>query len=348
MPFGDRAMLHIADAHVKTHIWQSYREVVGDAHTAFSKAVAEGVEQGSDTLLLSGDVFDNTRPTSKDVNAVVEACKKFKMVLYVTGTHDNTDPPWVGLVPHAIHLGIVPAAVGDAVFLGIDYCSTRQQMLEQLSNLCPVIREQQKPTYLVMHNAFRHLLGFEGAWKVELEDIEAISPDLRVIVGDVHTRKTVKLSGNGWVHSAGPLCPQDWGQTSNSCYADVIDISTGNITPVCTDVRKYHHIALEDVASFKDEEPLELPTVVKVDVPAGTTSGANIQIPCCIVIPTLVQISSETASEYSEVGKSLEEVVKTYFEDPEDGELLWQLYTSDAPKKVLYDLLEKEGILVRT
>ena len=105
-PLGDCAMLHIADAHVKQHIWTSCREVVGDAQLALKKAAEAAKEHSCSTLLLSGDVFDSTRPTAKDVDAVVNLCKKFSRVLYITGTHDNTDPPWVSVVPNAVHLGV--------------------------------------------------------------------------------------------------------------------------------------------------------------------------------------------------------------------------------------------------
>ena len=95
-PLGDCAMLHIADAHVKQHIWTACREVVGDAQLALEKVSEKAAAAGARVLLLSGDVFDSTRPTAKDVDAVVNLCKKFSRVLYITGTHDNTDPPWGG------------------------------------------------------------------------------------------------------------------------------------------------------------------------------------------------------------------------------------------------------------
>ena len=343
------AMLHIADAHVKQHIWQSCHEVVGDAQCALFELGPTIKKHGIEVLLLSGDIFDSTKPTAQSVNTVVEFCKQFREVLFITGTHDNTDPPWINVVPNAAHLGSTPTEVCGAHFYGIDYCSTRDQLKAKLCEIVSTVRESVKtgkPTYLVLHNAFRHLLGFEGAWKVEIEDIEEVSPALRVIVGDVHTRKTVELEGGGWVHSAGPLVPQDWGQTETPCYVDIIDVQSGSITPVNTDVRSFRTLEVEDVANFVDA-PKKLPTCVRVLMPAGNTQAAP-TIPGCIVIPQIVSRQEQTdGREFRSLGISLEQAIREEFKDPYDAELMWRMYLSENPREVIEEELKKNNIKTR-
>lgn len=332
--------IHIGDAHLRSHIWSNIPSINGDASMAISKVKAHAVDNGVDTLILSGDVFHSAKPTSSDVSMLMNLASVFDTVLYVEGNHEKSDPPWLASLDDSkfIHLDSKGYYKHGCSFYGIDYVRSRDEMLSRLSEISSTSSEEREPStvnILVMHAGFQHMINFEGASVVSASDIPG-SID-QVLVGHIHKRKT-----HGKIHSPGPLFPQNWEEVV-PCYVDLIEPSDGvvNITPLDVTVREYHTFDISDIPEYIPNKS-ELPAVVRV-----TTSNPRDVIPSiegCIVLPKVVSMVKESSTEIAVSSKTIEEAIMEEYEDPENGSLMYELYKSEDPKEVLNRLLNSHNI----
>lgn len=204
--------MFIADAHVKARTWTNNPQIQGDAYAALSKVAA--IEDLPGTLVIGGDWFDSMRPSSEDMFRTSLFAERFDKVLYIRGNHDKSVPNWLASLPNAEQLTTTPVPIGDGHMAGLDWVPDEEELQLQLSAVCHEAMELPTDSilYIAMHQPSRHLLGFDGAWKVDFakvaEDFEQMAKSMRIVflVGDIHVQDTRKF-GDITVHSPGCLYP---------------------------------------------------------------------------------------------------------------------------------------------
>ena len=87
--------IHIGDAHIREQTWANIPEVRGDAFKACSRVVEFATRENIDVLILSGDVFHSSKPTSRDLEIFNYLIEPFNYVLYVEGNHETAKPMWL-------------------------------------------------------------------------------------------------------------------------------------------------------------------------------------------------------------------------------------------------------------
>lgn len=101
--------------------------------------------------------------------------------------------------------------IEDKTFYGIDYCPAKE--------LHQQLKEVPECDYLVLHTGFQHLIGYDGAYSVSLEDIpERVK---NVLVGDIHIRDVTKTRG-GLCISPGPLHACNLAQDKEKVYFELV------------------------------------------------------------------------------------------------------------------------------
>ena len=328
--------IHIGDAHIREQTWANIPEVRGDAFAACTKVRDFALSEKIDVLILSGDVFHSSKPTSRDLEIFNHLIEPFSNVLFIEGNHETAKPMWLeSLNNDKLHhmTPYCPNSVGDACFYGIDYARSRNDLLSALDKVS-VLDPDGVSNFLVMHCGFRHMINFEGASQLDASDVSGFPGT--ILVSHVHKRHTYKN-----IHSPGPMFPQSWEEVV-PCYVDVIDTYTPTIGSLDVTVRNYHTLKLSELNGFKDT-PRELPTLIRVltDDPKDIIP----EVPGCIVIPMITGKSTDDSShEISLDVMSIDDAIMAEYDDPEDGRLMIDLFHSESPDKHIEDFLKSNNI----
>ena len=254
--------LFMADLHVKLRTWQNFPGLYGDSYEGLHKVIelgAEGKLASSglpDTLVIGGDLFDSNKPTSFDVLEVYRFLRKFRNVLYISGNHDNARPSWLeGLSPYYQPLsslggGEFVVALDDAIIAGVPWSPDPDDVKYHIRNaLSSVVQHDRyagaSNVFLVLHSSFKHLLGFDGSYQLDIAFINSLAIDkpITVLVGDIHKFSTRCIDA-GKIHSPGSLYPCNWGEIDEHHGVSIVDTTTGEIEHVEISVRQYHDIRL--------------------------------------------------------------------------------------------------------
>lgn len=284
--------LFTADNHIKSRTWTNSMLLHSDAYAALGAAsgwLTDKYQDSIQTLVIGGDWFDTDRPTSEDVLQSVEFLKRFHTVYYIRGNHDKKDPSFLELMKYMPDVDLVNLE-GTTVFLtedmqtavtGINYTDSADELKSKIQICHDQAKSQNVETlYLVLHTSFKHLLNF-GTSKLEIQDIEALFPDMvvRVLVGDVHTRDTVNICecNGSYIHSPGATYPTSIDKTSEEPAMSVIPVTGTQIEDVPCQVRMYwriEYIDRSDLDSTVDaamDAQVEgfLPPFIRVLLPEG-------------------------------------------------------------------------------
>ena len=176
-------LLLTADLHLRPRSHVKRHSVVGDAYHALRSIQAGAVEHAVQYVVIAGDVFDKRTPDQSAIVMFGRFCAELKAkgisVVAVQGQHDLD-----GAVAARTCGALVADQAGVTLPHGKEryrlYClnwSPRALLPERLAAV-------DECDMLVMHNAFRHLLGFEGAWDLELDMLPETAR--MVLVGDIH------------------------------------------------------------------------------------------------------------------------------------------------------------------
>lgn len=179
------------------------------AKTALQNTI---IKHGVKHLYLAGDTFDKNRVT-EDVAKIwwdfCTFCTNNNCRIYLIPGDHELDANWDGesgglpeaICPWVINMSHKTYDIDGYIISGIPNYRDHKKIKELLQNHGPC-------DVLLMHTAFRHLLGFEGAFSVGLEDIPSCVKN--VVVGDVHiTDRTAIPQGGGYVFSPGCLHAQE-------------------------------------------------------------------------------------------------------------------------------------------
>lgn len=202
----------IADAHLGRSLRDSDAEFQLDSYHAFERAVDKTIAVKASALVLAGDTTDKAHASGAAIHTLQTSLDKLRgagiPVYFIQGNHDRQAKWHKRPIPILQAMGCINMhgcleEIDGLRVYGLEYMPGR------------AIKESVKAVpecdILVLHQAFRHLLGFDGSWDLEASDIpEHVGS---VVVGDVHVRRGDGiLPSGGPVWSPGPLHPCDQGQ----------------------------------------------------------------------------------------------------------------------------------------
>lgn len=305
-------MLFTADCHIKQRTWTNSTLLKGDAINAFSKMISNTVKYGEPlkNLVIGGDLFDNNRPTSRDLESVHRMISNFESVYYIHGNHDNVNPSYLEAIRPMMsvdssHFNLVKLCydvIPDGALVAYDAIPTEHIHLQGLSwdpsdskfigaldntinNWKKFQQEHPEDTlYLVLHCAFKHLLGFDGAYTLDIDMIKNMcgNANINFLVGHIHTRDTTVYNENGnYIHSPGALYPLSSDHMGKQHFASLINMVDGRIIDVPTDVRNYVRVNIKDIDKDipgwlqtvptigSNRDLWELPAFITITVPEG-------------------------------------------------------------------------------
>ena len=82
---------HISDTHLGQYRSKIDRE--NDTYDAFSQAIAKSIEAKVDFVILSGDIFDRSKPPNKAIVLLMQQLKLLKQknieTYFILGDHDQ-------------------------------------------------------------------------------------------------------------------------------------------------------------------------------------------------------------------------------------------------------------------
>ncbi len=202
----------VADVHLDT---RGFREDIPgeDGFTAFNAVVDYALAKGK-PLVIGGDLFDKNRPPANVVHKAGEIISRHPEVYAVQGNHDlDRTTPWYGLWSNVKQLSLTPQNVGGHMLCGLDY-APMDTIKARLMDVPPC-------DGLVLHQALRQALGFEGAWNC---DLDWINPSIttNLWVGDIHA-KNEHYSSDKLVRGVypGATYPQSISQRDSGYFLDV-------------------------------------------------------------------------------------------------------------------------------
>lgn len=353
--------LFMADAHIRSRTWTNSMQLGGDAYAALEKIPDELDRMVSYPpalrLVVGGDWFDSNRPSAEDLLRTRQFMRRFKYVGYIRGNHDSCSPsflssifddgdPWIG-----DGLTRVP---GAWQLVGLDWNASADKVREDIAGMLSTA-DSRLPLYLVLHASFKHLLGFDGAYQLDAEWIKDTFKDrcVRVLVGDIHTRHTLELPHDGWIHSPGSLYPRSWDKVQEPCCVSLIDPDTGGIRDVPCDVRRYVQLEyagqpelIKELQRMSEEhEDGMLDTFVRVVVPEGApplprTSVPHVQLQSVSAIDDNEEAPGETPQAVADDRSLLQAVVEECGDDRDLADMASALVASDDPLKEIEQWLE--------
>ena len=371
-------LFHLQDAHLKPQTWASVPAVKGDAYQALDQVllkisyIHEG--PGKPVLIVSGDLFDSTRVYASDLEAVQKMCSRCH-VYYILGTHDYTSPPFLSSMPNTTWLqnGAIEVLEDGTRLSGIQYTRSREQLLQSLE----LLRKRgfgatcDSRDILVLHQGVQHLLGFEGAFQLTLQDLLEYVPNALVLCGHVHKQDyspfetlPMGLDAKGAFLSTGPLYPQEMPQTKAFCGFDEIEWNQGEsleVTHHPIKVRNYGTIdstdpKLKGLIKFAEQMAIKnqlLPPLVNITIAPGTTLQSlgirDEDYPGAILRPVVVNTQEQVLGTEEPTVESftLEDAVKEEIRDPDDQTLMLELLHSENPETALRNLLKEQKVETR-
>ncbi len=184
------AFLALGDIHLDHLIWRRQRDIADDSLTAFRSFLDHAIRLRIPAVIV-GDLFDTTDPESSLVRFFREQmsrCADAGIPVYaIQGNHDKRPGvPWyVACSPHPIHFGDGrPVVIGGLQVVGFDY-AVRDVIERQLADLHAELESGGRPPQVLMlHQAVRQALRFEGAHNCDLDWVHPAIP--LTVLGDIH------------------------------------------------------------------------------------------------------------------------------------------------------------------
>lgn len=263
-----------ADNHLSQRTWSSLRSITGDSYYALGSMTKAVLDQKADILVMAGDIFDSTvvdPMTEKVLQGNLKLLRDNGVeVLSVMGNHDRSTSISRSSLFGTTQLTITPLDINGVSFCGIDYTPSTEDLQEKLSCVPPC-------DYLVLHAPFRHLLGFEGRYQLELQDVPAHVGC--VIVGDIHVRDFTRSPEGVLVFSPGSTHPLSLAEVDHDHGVSIWnhgDQSPEDSDFFPTDVRGYYNADLskeeslplfeKTITDSMNEDAHELPPVFTIRV----------------------------------------------------------------------------------
>jgi DNA repair exonuclease SbcCD nuclease subunit len=198
----------IGDLHLRYRVWQSQFELVKDTYRALDSLAENLVKTANKQkaerriVILAGDVFDKTETDPMSLNAYfgfTDFLDQNNFEIYaITGNHDKP-LEYAALCRLDGITKDLSKEVLEIPSMGLQIRGLPYAPGPEIKRLLNGVHENA----VVIHQAFKHLLGFEGAYDLTLEDIpENIE---LVMVGDIHVKDMTTYGQKGLCLSSGPL-----------------------------------------------------------------------------------------------------------------------------------------------
>lgn len=357
----------LSDLHIKKRTWNNWVKLKGDAQAALIRCIqlVRHSQHPVDLCILAGDIFDTNMATSSDLLMLGAFLSCFKRTLYIRGNHDTVVPSYLQALPNTQDVSATPYIDPCEKFAvyGIPYIHSRQELLNKLAQIAQTIEGLKKThpqcqIYLLLHQAFQHLLGIQGMWQVTAQDIQdLLGGDVHVICGHIHKNKQLALSGTGSIYSPGSLYPLDWGQTSQQHCLSLLTLETGQILRQNIAVRDF--VTLEgfpegyDIISalrgLSEQNNKVLPVAVRIKLALGQAAPDPSQIPQGVVLQIITASQDQPDDQSSGVVMTdaisiLDAVLLDLRQNNPDSyqdiyDIALNLYNSDDPGGYLDQLL---------
>lgn len=246
----------MSDVHIKNRTWNNNTTVTGDSYKALD-TVLLSKERDTDILIIGGDWFDSNKITSEDLSKTKQFISNFKKVYFIRGNHDKVDPSFLSILDSETtntvsvkELTKTPYQLYNNVFIaGIPWMHSstdlQNEITDCISEFAHISINYKDPVlYLVLHTSFKHLLSFDGSYKLTAEWMKEAIGNLRVytLVGDIHTRDTRIINDitGAYIHSSGSLYPLSVDKTEEDYAMSLIDLDTAEIIDIPCSVRSYY------------------------------------------------------------------------------------------------------------
>lgn len=136
-------------------------------------------------LVIGGDLYDTNAPPARlvfQVNKILGQLREKHLPIYlIQGNHDkDPETPWGSLVEGVQHIHQQLVDIGGLKVYGLDFAPA--------THITQQIQQIPKCDVLVLHQALKQGLGFEGAWNC---DLDWVNPELcaDVLLGDLHNAR---------------------------------------------------------------------------------------------------------------------------------------------------------------
>lgn len=351
--------LYCSDIHITNRIWKGVPQIAGDAMRVCQELNTLCRNNADSNIVLGGDTFDSVRVTAYDLTCYRILISGLN-VWHIDGTHDpefegcsihyamqTRQDSTAGLISTRGDLkGFKPFGY-DHVW-GIAYQRTRELFLAELKMVPADTR------VLFIHNAFRHLLGHEGAWAVQAEDIpEHIQC---VFAGDVHTAdESTTNDGKTFIISTGSAYPRNIRQAREAPKAVIVDTDSLHM-PEWHDISVRNYVYADDTAGVQDLKDILglLPRNSLMTVMFCSYTDPNV-IPALKaglkdewVIPVFVRKppvqQEETADATAFDSDDVHGAFSEFFEDETISEQAIRLYEAPDPKAEIAEWMKVRNI----
>ena len=172
-------LLHISDTHLgKRQYGQDFREQ--DVYNVFNKLIDIAINERVDAIIHTGDFFDVYEPQNRAEIEAIKALKRLKEhnipFISIAGDHD-TPKKSDGRYPQDLlaELDLIKFlkndkyVVGDVYIYGISHVPNTSK--EKLKQRLYALKAESKKSILMLHQGFKELLPYEGAWQIGISDL---------------------------------------------------------------------------------------------------------------------------------------------------------------------------------
>lgn len=293
--------LALGDIHLDTWIWRRHLQIMGDAYRAFEAFVQHGLDLGV-PLIIAGDLFDSVDPDPTVVRffrSQMDRCQAAGIRVYaIQGNHDKRNVPWyLAVHPWPKHIGDgSQVLIGKISVGGVDY-----HIRDEIFALSASWAQQKAiPQVMVMHQAVRQAIPYEGSWNFDLEWVPKATR--LVILGDIHQVWDYDL-GDGrvalYTGASHPRRTSEFGD--KSCVAVHEDLTYERLPLVGRSFTKILVTRVPEVRELSEKLSVcantELPPVYWVQHPSNLAGRVNDMRARCggkvIVISENVEIEDD-------------------------------------------------------
>jgi hypothetical protein len=198
----------LGDIHLDTCIWRRIRHVQGDAYLGLKSAIDVAIKYNVPFFMV-GDIFDSVNPDTYVIREIFRPLMDLAEsngvpVYFIQGNHDKREIPWpcaVHTYPVWLENGKVKLRLGDYTLRGLDY---------MVHDDFDEIIDETKSDILLIHQAVKQCLPFDGKWNA---DLECVNKDVKLVVmGDIHQEWECTLTSGAKAYYTGPGHARDMSQ----------------------------------------------------------------------------------------------------------------------------------------
>jgi len=206
-----------ADWHLVDRMWTGEPRLDGDSYRMLNRLVdsiiADDVGDQGKALVIAGYITDSRAIEGRALYELESAVRRlFEAgvgVMFIQGNHDRSAVHHLSVCGGVQMENGVGYEIDGWNLVGLNYMP-RTKLQETVLALGTT-------DILVVHCAFQHLLGFEGAYDLSVAELPLAVRN--VVVGDVHKKDLLSPKDRtGWVLSPGALQACDIGQGDDHGY----------------------------------------------------------------------------------------------------------------------------------